>query len=228
MARLKSNFRVEAEEMHIRMKNGMTRLSFAVLGIFLLSLAAVAEASTVQYRYDELDRIYQVEYDDGTIVEYVYDNVGNRIQKTVQHSSAGRKIGVFRNGAWYLDTNGNGVWDAGTDTVTTFGLPGDIPVTGDWTGTGTAKIGVFRNGVWYLDANGNGVWDGGTDTAAYFGLAGDIPVVGDWNGTGTSKIGVFRDGVWYLDTNGNGVWDGGTDTAAYFGTTGDQPVTGKW
>lgn len=67
--------------MQTGMKNGLTRLIFAVLGIFLLSLAAVAVASTVQYRYDELDRLYRAEYDDGTIVEYVYDNVGNRIEQ---------------------------------------------------------------------------------------------------------------------------------------------------
>ena len=79
MSRLKDHFHVEAGEMQIGMKNGMTRLFFAALGILLLSSAAVADASTVQYRYDELDRLYRVEYDDGTIVEYAYDNVGNRI-----------------------------------------------------------------------------------------------------------------------------------------------------
>ncbi len=82
-APLKIYFRVEAEEMQIGIKNGVTRLFFAVLGIFLLSSAVVADASTVQYRYDELDRLSQAEYDDGTIVEYAYDNVGNRIAQTV-------------------------------------------------------------------------------------------------------------------------------------------------
>jgi len=137
-------------------------------------------------------------------------------------------IGVFRNGQWYLDANGNGAWDAGTDTLTTFGLPGDIPVTGDWNGTGTTKIGVFRNGVWYLDTNGNGVWDAGTDTFTTFGLPGDVPVTGDWTATGTTKIGVFRNGEWYMDANGNGVWDAGTDTLTTFGLAGDQPITGAW
>lgn len=69
--------------MQTRMNNGMTRLFIAALGMFLLSLAAVADASTVQYRYDELDRLYQAEYDDGTIVEYAYDNVGNRMEQGV-------------------------------------------------------------------------------------------------------------------------------------------------
>jgi hypothetical protein len=77
------------------------------------------------------------------------------------------RIGVFRNGQWFLDLNGNGAWDGcGVDTcIDSFGAPTDIPVVGDWTGTGTAKLGVYRQGQWYLDKNGNGVWDGcGVDT----------------------------------------------------------------
>ena len=56
---------------------------------------------------------------------------------------------------------------------------GDVPVVGDWDGTGTSKIGVFRNGVWFLDTNGNGASEG-TDAVAYFGIAGDRPVTGTW------------------------------------------------
>jgi hypothetical protein len=44
-------------------------------------------------------------------------------------------IGVFRNGAWYLDYNGNGKWDPGVDItvpVGSFGLSNDIPITGVW------------------------------------------------------------------------------------------------
>ena len=94
------------------------------------------------------------------------------------------KVGLFRNGTWYLDTNGNGVWDGcGTDTCSAFGQTGDIQVLGDWNGSGTTKIGIFRpsTGTWYLDTNGNGVWDGcGTDTCSAFGQTGDVPVVGRW------------------------------------------------
>ena len=89
------------------------------------------------------------------------------------------KIGVFRQGQWNLDKNGNGSWDGcGADTcIESFGFPTDIPVVGDWTGTGTAKIGVFRQGQWYLDKNGNGMWDGcGVDACVdSFGIASDIP-----------------------------------------------------
>jgi YVTN family beta-propeller protein len=150
-------------------------------------------------------------------------------------SNSVAKIGVFRNGQWFFDPNGNGAWDGcGVDgCYDSFGMAGDIPVMGNWNGDPNRieKIGAFRNGQWFLDLNGNGAWDGcGTD-ACYpsFGMAGDIPVVGDWTGTGTAKIGVFRDGQWFLDLNGNGAWDGcGVDGCYTFGMAGDVPVVGDW
>ena len=47
------------------------------------------------------------------------------------------KIGIFRpsSGIWSLDSNGNFAWE-GTDTSLSWGLPGDIPVIGDWNGDG--------------------------------------------------------------------------------------------
>jgi hypothetical protein len=143
-------------------------------------------------------------------------------------------IGVYHSGVWYLDANSNGQWDGSAiDTMyPQFGLPSDVPVTGDWDGSGKSKIGVYRNGAWYLDTNGNGRWDGPSIDSVYpqFGLPGDIPVVGDWDGSGKTKIGVYRNGTWYLDTNGNGQWDGpGVDTMyPQFGLPTDIPVTGDW
>ena len=139
------------------------------------------------------------------------------------------KIGVFRDGAWYLDINGNGAWDEG-DVTYSFGIAGDVPVTGDWNGNGTTKIGVVRGNTWFLDMNGNGAWDDGIDAGFSFGIPGDVPVTGDWNGSGTTKIGVVRGGSdWYLDINGNGGWDDAVDRVLYgFGIPGDVPVTGNW
>jgi|SRR5579871_885719 len=148
--------------------------------------------------------------------------------------SAGWMPGVFLNGSWYIDRNRNGGYDgpAAGDLTYVFGQTGDVPVVGDWTGSGTVKIGVFRNGQWLLDCNGNGVWDGaaGGDCLYNFGQAGDVPVVGDWNGNGKSKIGVFRGGYWMLDVNGNGAWDGagGGDNGFYLGNASYKPVVGDW
>jgi DMSO/TMAO reductase YedYZ molybdopterin-dependent catalytic subunit len=150
------------------------------------------------------------------------------------HTLSGDKIGVFRNGSWLLDYNGNFLWD-GNDKVASLGATGDLPAVGDWNNNGDTKIGVFRNGFWILDYNGNFQWDGpeaGGDIVAGFGMTGDIPVVADWGGTHQDKIGVFRNGFWILDYNGNFQWDGleagGDIVAGFGGMAGDVPVAKDW
>ncbi len=63
----------------------------------------------------------------------------------------GDRIGVKRGSTWYLDNNGNEAWDGcGADgCISNWGLPGDLPVAGDWNGDGVAELGVFRGGNWY-------------------------------------------------------------------------------
>ncbi len=136
-----------------------------------------------------------------------------------------KRIGVFRNGTWILDINGNGVIDAADRTVV-FGQAGDRPVVGDWNGTRRVKLGLFRQGTFILDLSGHlsGVPTGLSDASISFGLPGDLPVVSDWNQTGTTKIGVFRNGLWLVDLLGNQ-----TQTATYtYGQAGDVPVIGDW
>jgi hypothetical protein len=78
--------------------------------------------------------------------------------------------------------NGNGAWDGPVidKTFAQFGLPGWIPVVGDWDGTGVTRIGVFTNGTWYIDMTGNGAWDPGDVMMTNFGkgLPGVKPIVG--------------------------------------------------
>jgi hypothetical protein len=150
------------------------------------------------------------------------------------------KIGVFSNGTWYLDINGDGAWDSGDLMIPDFGtgLPNVVPVTGDWNGSGTTKIGVFSNGTWYLDMNGNGAWDGPSVDKVIpnfgVGLPNAIPVVGNWPGSAGlgDKIGVFSNGTWYLDKSGNGIWDGpSTDIMVSnfgVGLPNAIPVVGDW
>lgn len=98
------------------------------------------------------------------------------------------QLGLYRpsTGQWFLDRDGDRNWDGcRKDTcVTGFGAKDDIPVTGDWNGSGSSKIGVFRpsTGEWFLDANGNGKWDGPSvdSYVAGYGQPGDLPVVGRW------------------------------------------------
>ncbi len=166
---------------------------------------------------------------------FAFGGIPGDIPITGDWNGDGRtKIGIYRssNGLWILDTNGNGVIDAG-DAVFNLHIgtsPGDIPVVGDWNGDGRSKVGYFRQGfLWILDTNGNHTYDQSDQVYAFGGIAGDVPVVGDWTGTGTSKIGIFRQGfLWILDANGNGNIDGPDFIFAYGGIPGDVPVVGDW
>jgi len=144
------------------------------------------------------------------------------------------KIGIYRpgTGQWFLNTTSTGIYTSGDDLVTNYGgLAGDVPVTGDWTGSGITKIGIFRAGfLWILNITGSGTFSTADEVFPFGGIAGDVPVVGDWSGTGASSVGVFRLGFfWVLDTNGDHVFTPGVDQAfAFGGIAGDKPVAGDW
>ena len=112
------------------------------------------------------------------------------------------------------------------DHVFHYGTPGDIPVTGDWHGTGVHTIGLFYKGRWILDSNGDGKWTE-TDHDFRYGADGDQPVVGDFNGDGIDELGVYRDGTWYIDTNNDRVLDA-QDKLFELGGPGDVAVVGDW
>jgi hypothetical protein len=101
-------------------------------------------------------------------------------------------------------------------------LSDDIPVVGDWDGSGKIRVGVFRRGEWYLDMNGDFQSDGHA-RKVLFGLPGDQPVTGDWNGLGTTRIGVFRNGQWIFDSKGILRWDP-QQRSISFGLPGDIAV----
>jgi hypothetical protein len=137
-------------------------------------------------------------------------------------------IGSSNGAIWYLDNNGNGVWNAGVDKQYSFGATGWTPVTGDWNNNKKTKAGVYQNGVWYLDYDGNGEWNAGIDKVYNFGSTGWNPITGDWNGDGRTEVGVYQNGVWYLDYNGNGVWNAGIDKIYNFGGKGWTPLVEDW
>ena len=136
------------------------------------------------------------------------------------------KLGIYNNGAWYLDYDGDGVYTAGVDKAYGFGAPNWTPIVGDWNGDGKQEPGVYKDGMWYLDYNGDGVYIAGTDKNYGFGASGWTPVVGDWNGDGKTEIGVTNGASWYLDKTGTG--NSATATNYYFGATGWLPVAGKF
>lgn len=91
--------------------------------------------------------------------------------------------GIYNGGTWHVSSQ---------PAAISFGIPGDQPVMGDWSGDGRQTPGIFRNGTWVLDMTGNG-FDGG-DRVLSFGLPGDKAVAGDWDGDGVDTVGVFRNG----------------------------------
>jgi protocatechuate 3,4-dioxygenase beta subunit len=103
-----------------------------------------------------------------------------------------RQIGVFHDGQWYLDLDGDGKFTE-RDAAFIFGQAGDIPVVGDFNGDGIDEIGVFRAGKWIVDTNGNHKMDA-KDKVFELGGAGDKPVVGDWNDDGVDDPGVYHPG----------------------------------
>ena len=63
------------------------------------------------------------------------------------------KVGVFcsSDGTFYLDYNGNGVWDGcGTDRCLQIGMLNDVPLVGDWNGSGTSQGRRVSADRWHL------------------------------------------------------------------------------
>jgi len=144
-------------------------------------------------------------------------------------SNAGvRTIGMVRNTRHGVAGVGSLVWflrqvegPGSANLVIEYGIPGDIPVVGDWNGNGVHTIGVMRGNRWLL-RNSNRA--GSPDIGFVFGQAGDIPVVGDWNGDGRTGIGVVRGNRWMLR---NTLSAGPPDWDFTFAGNG-MPVTGDW
>jgi hypothetical protein len=112
------------------------------------------------------------------------------------------------------------------DVQLLFGLPGWVPVAGDWDGDGIATPGMFdpATATWYLRQS-NDPADPGV-TVIVYGGAGWKPVAGDWNADGVTSIGVVDpDGVWHLrDSNSAGA----ADHVFAFGLGSWTPVAGAW
>lgn len=143
-------------------------------------LRALRRTSLGKIRTDLIDHVFRYgnENDKPVAGDWNGDGVSN--------------VGVFREGTWYLDIDGDGQWSA-SDQEVQYGQAGDKPVVGDWTGDGVDKLGVYRGGVWYLDTNNNRALDE-QDRVLRLGSPNDLPVVGDWNGDGVDEIGVYQPG----------------------------------
>jgi hypothetical protein len=134
--------------------------------------------------------------------------------------------GIYRDGFWQL-------WNHFTPATTEYppdveqfffgGLPGDVPLVGDWNGDGRDKPGIFRAGKWLLR---NSLSSGDPDNEFTFGgSSGEVPVVGDWDGDGITTVGLFQAGTWLLRNSNE---SGRAELSFIFGQPGDIPIAADW
>ncbi len=136
-------------------------------------------------------------------------------------------LGIYRQGVFHLrparlaDADGNPV---GEEITVEFGLPGDLPVVGDWDGDGVDTIGVYRQGQFLLR---NSNRSGPPDIIINFGEAGDLPLAGDWDGDGQVTVGVYNPtlGLFKLSNTLKNVL---ADVVVQWGGPGYLPVVGDW
>jgi len=128
------------------------------------------------------------------VIDHVFRyGAGAQIPVTGDWSGDGIKnIGVFQDGRWRLDVDGDGRWSE-HDLAFEYGQPGDLPVVGDFDGNGIDEIGVYRGGQWIVDLDGNRELNA-HDAVFRLGGPGDLPVVGDWTGDGVDAPAVYHPG----------------------------------
>jgi YD repeat-containing protein len=79
----------------------LIRLSSLAI-LFCLLMVTLGLAGSAQNTYDNLNRLVQVQYDEGSSIQYTYDAAGNRLTKQVMafHASApsgGQASGLLAN-----------------------------------------------------------------------------------------------------------------------------------
>ena len=69
------------------------------------------------------------------------------------------ETGLFLDGQWFIDLNGNGAWDR-DDLWAQLGAAGDFPLVGDWDGDGKDDIGIYGPApAWLAVTNDGGLPD---------------------------------------------------------------------
>jgi len=81
--------------------------------------------------------------DNGQVVKEVAFGMVDSLPVTGDFNGDGiTDVAVFIDGHWFIDLNGNGIWDEG-DLWAQLGRRHDQPVTGDWDADGKTDIGIY-------------------------------------------------------------------------------------
>ena len=93
-------------------------------------------------RYVDAEWILRDLDDSATETHYRFGKIGAKPIVGDWNGDGKDYIGIFDSGKWYLDRNGDGVWNV-EDILAEMGSSEDQPVSGDWDGDGKTDIGVF-------------------------------------------------------------------------------------
>ncbi len=112
-----------------------------------------------------------------------------------------------------------------------FGVPGDVPVAGDFNGDGCDTVSIYRPSegkVYIINRLGSGGMGAGfADVSYYFGKPGDKPFAGDFDNDGIDTIGLHREstGLVYFR---NSHTPGTGEREFLYGIPGDRTMAGDW
>jgi len=125
--------------------------------------------------------------------------------------------------SFFRNSNSSGVPDV---TPFNYGIPGWVPLTGDWNGDGTDTIGLYNSGAstFFLRNTNN---SGNADIVFNYGIPGWVPLAGDWNGDGIDTVALYNPATatfFLRNTNDTGV----ADITFNYGLPGWTPLAGDW
>ncbi len=95
-------------------------------------------------------------------------------------------IGVYKDGKWTLDVDGDGILVPNQDLQIEFGEAGDLPLVGDFDGNGIDDVAVLRGNRVIADTNNNGRVDA-TDQVFIVEEEDAAVIVGDFDGDGKDE-----------------------------------------